>query len=853
MSHICLTISLLPFLFSCFPFSFSRIKHPYRDQLLLKDDEYAHCEVRFPPFSAQVDCTTFYFRPMKAVNTIFGFEVMTCYHLVALSLLPFLPRILGLQNYTYQDLQLCALNTVELSNLGPGDNVEPCVIFDVQPFPNASFAERSSRISIVQVTPSTCGNHRDGAFTGVQVLNAENDGKGTAIGFNQDHYVKLRLVSVVAGNPATLSEEEYKRRHKMILRSLLTSLEAPYIIGTCSFASSIEKDPALEHKAILMAQVGPPGFYLDGNPYVFGFHINSDTYPLPNVRALEFLAAKSEAGLSSIPITVISRTKSEFFASTCRSAIDSLKSAGFTQLTELFFDHSADNDRDGEVNQFDEDFLIGLADLACPPGSGDDDSYHPALFVCTLTEHDVILRRWLETGCSPTSIWVTAATWGWATSNRKAVPYFQGGGQWHESFNYADSYFESGQDLLNHNRRVFGYFGNYDQVVSYSIPHLFSRHLASHYRVVDTPNPTSDFQDNDERELLRRGMIVLTAETLFGPVSFNEVQRNVGREAAGTQWLPLSGGKEHENALISPLLQAEAQIVIPGLNTLDCDSGSFLNDTLLLDQGGLMLKSCSECPNNTFSKVPARLKECRPCPIGSSTGELDVNEFCAFRDDNLLSSGMLAFGYTAVATTWMFSIGFISWILYHRNDAVVKVSQIEFMVLICLGAMISSSTIVALSQQAGSDDDIKAASIGCTMAPFLYAIGWVLQYACLTAKTYRLFKVMQNTERMKRKTVRFFEMFRIVLAALFADLTILVCWAALSPLVVRTSVLTIACPLNSNSIGSILFSTSALKGVGAWTRQLEWLPLARLDVVSSMTPAIRHGYLPPLCFLFIFS
>lgn len=771
-----------------------------------------------------------------------------------MSLCSLLPGILGQQNYTYEDLQPCSLNTVEISKLGSEDSIEPCIIFDVQQdTPLNIFEEKSSRIAFVQVTPSNCGNHRDGAATGVQFLNADNDGKGITIGFYQDHYVNFHLVSVVAGNPASLSEEEYNRRHVMILKSMLSSLQAPYIVGTCSFASSIEKGPALEHKAIVMAQVGPPSFYTDGNPYVFGFHINSDTYPLPNVRALQFLAAEREGGPGSIPISVISRTRSEFFVSTCRSAIDDLHNAGFTNLTEHFYDHAADDDGDGQINQFDEDFLIGLADQACPPGSGDRDDFHPALFVCTLTEQDVILRRWLENGCSPTSLWATAATWGWATSNRDTVPYFQGGGQWHPSFEYSDPYFESGQDLLNHNRRNFGYLGTYDQVVSYAIPNLFSHHLVSHYRVIDNPNPVGDFQDDAKRELLRRDMIVLTAETLFGPVSFNELQRNVGRGAAGMQWLPANGDNWFENLLVSPLLQAEAQIVIPALSTLDCTAGSFLNSTKLLHQGALLFKSCSACPNDTFSKTSSRIKECSPCPTGSSTEDLDVNEFCIFRDDNLLPSGMLAFGYTAVAITWMLSIAFIAWIVYHRHDIVVKVSQIEFLVLICFGAMISSSTIVALSLQAGSGDDTRAASIGCTIAPFLYAIGWVFQYACLTAKTFRLFKVMQNRESFKRKTVRFCATFRIVPIAVFVDLTILICWTVLSPLVVSKCALILVVQFKMLRVFlSHLRSTSVLKGAQVSTRNLEWLPSVRSDVVSSATQAIRHGFLQAHYLHFIF-
>jgi hypothetical protein len=162
--------------------------------------------------------------------------------------------------------------------------------------------------------------------------------------------------------------------------------------------------------------------------------------------------------------------------------------AGLTNIEEFLFDHTDDHDGDGVTNEFDEDFLRDLADQACPPNNryfendeGQDHMYdknnqtlnlHPALFICTLIEHDVMIRRWVETGCRPISTWLTAATWGWADDNPNLVPYFQGGGQWHPAFTYSDMYFDSGTELLQYNERLYGYAGNYDQVVCYGMSHM---------------------------------------------------------------------------------------------------------------------------------------------------------------------------------------------------------------------------------------------------------------------------------------------------------------------------------------------------------------------------------------------
>jgi hypothetical protein len=255
-----------------------------------------------------------------------------------------------LKDYSYQDLKQCSMSSPQLAELGLEDDLEPCVIYEVLPTfiedelqyqilqpkgPIYGTYGQTSVISMVQVTPSNCFNHRDGAPTGVNLLNQDNDGKGVAIGFSSNgsdqstqhdseqethqYYVQFHFVSVVAGNPAALSEEEYNRRHGQILESMIEYLNAPYVVGTCSFASEVEKQVTTDHKAFLMAQVGPPGFYTDQqqhHPYLFGIHINSDLYPLPNVQSLIFSTDEQRQygnNKSELSIKVIYRTKSEFF------------------------------------------------------------------------------------------------------------------------------------------------------------------------------------------------------------------------------------------------------------------------------------------------------------------------------------------------------------------------------------------------------------------------------------------------------------------------------------------------------------------------------------------------------------
>mmetsp|Transcript_4208 Transcript_4208/g.6153 ORF Transcript_4208/g.6153 Transcript_4208/m.6153 type:complete len:975 (-) Transcript_4208:117-3041(-) len=684
------------------------------------------------------------------------------------------------REFTYSDLQPCALSSVELHKKNQAeDYVEPCIIADVQPPENQS-NNRSAIITIIQVTRTSCGPWRDGSIIAVDKLNNDNDGKGVAIGFQNDFYVQFRLVSIVSGNQVNLDESEYNRRHVMLLNSTLETLKPQYIVGTCSWDAYLEKGPALAYKTIISTQVGPPEFYEDKNPYVFGMHINSDMYPQPAVQELKFFAETLPGGLSDQPMRVIYRNKSGFFNSTCRAAIDLAKSSGLTDVVAFEYDPEGDHDQNGVTNDLDEPFLQSLADQACSPGS---EEQKPALFLCTLIEHDVILERLKQNGCRPISLWATPSTWGWASQNPDVIPYFQGGGQWHKAFQYSDRYFTSGQALLDYyTEKNENADAQYDLVVSYAIPVLYSQHIIASYRIEDDPDPLQDFKSEKKYEFLRRDLVILKADTIFGPVTFDANQRNEGRGAAATQWLPDdTTGSTYENKLTSPLLQAEAKIFIPVPGATDCDSGEFVNVTAIQNDDCILCNKCDSCPTDTFTLESNQQLQCNACPPGSTTTGKDGQELCTIIKENLLPNTLLAFAYVGVSIVWLLSTFFIYWIIKNKEDPVVRIGQPEFLVLICVGAIISSSSVIFLSLQAGNEEDTKWASMGCMTAPFLYGIGWVIEYSSMSAKTYRLFKMMNNP-RMQRIKITAYDMYKIVVGALVLDVIVLGTWAIVSPL-----------------------------------------------------------------------
>ena len=697
--------------------------------------------------------------------------------------------ISAVDELSFESLQLCELSSLEIFNLPSTENIEPCIIHHVDPNATETYNATASGpydliVTGLMVTASNCHDHRDGSMVAMEKLNADNNGKGFAIGFSKDFYVGFQLISVIAGNPAFLGNAAYDALHKHLLNTMLeaTTGQFRFIIGTCSQKASIEKEFALAHETILIAQVGPPSFYNPSeNPWVFGFHVTSDDYTAASIRKLRFMAETQPGGVARQPVRVIYNTRSEFFFSTCATALRMLEEAGFSDVVSVLYDPFEDDDGDGIENYRDYQTMTKVVDEICPPGSANRTDVPPALYMCTLTEQDLILPRLRENHCLLTSLWMTPATWGWALQNQKQVPYVQGAGQWHSAFQYSDEYFDSGIEMLESNVPKVGYLGGYDMLVSYAIPVFYARFLHIVYRVYNNPDPLGDVSTPEGREQLRRIMLNIRVDTIFGTVQFDDKQRNNGRESAAIQWQSRPYAAL-ESSLFSPDSQAQTELIVPASIASACPPGEFSNASMLDDRLALLEGICSLCPKDSFSPSPGRDLECSACPDGTST-QGEVGAFnCTRVEDNLLSNGMLSFGYVAIAVSWLMAFFFIGWVIVHRKDPVVSLAQIPYLLLICVGGIVSTSSIVGLLFQAGTGEDTDQATAGCKAAPILYSVGWVIQYGSLCSKTLRLSMIVESSTLGRRAKFSVWSSSYAIIVPLVVDAVILTAWTIINPL-----------------------------------------------------------------------
>lgn len=192
------------------------------------------------------------------------------------------------------------------------------------------------------------------------------------------------------------------------------------------------------------------------------------------------------------------------------------------------------------------------------------------------------------------------------------------------------------------------------------------------------------------------------------------------------------------------------------------------------------------------------------CPVGTAGencelpcdpdhGTADANGNCVCRsikwtgndcsikvqeETHMLPHSIVAVCYSLVGITFVAVMCCASWVIKNRKRAQVKMAQPSFLLLILIGCVISTSTIIALAQEDEGEGPVHA----CMAIPWLYSVGFSLTFGVLFAKIQRIYKLMESAAEMKRLTVSATETVRTVGLVLAIDVCILTVWTILDPL-----------------------------------------------------------------------
>ena len=147
---------------------------------------------------------------------------------------------------------------------------------------------------------------------------------------------------------------------------------------------------------------------------------------------------------------------------------------------------------------------------------------------------------------------------------------------------------------------------------------------------------------------------------------------------------------------------------------------------------------CVRCAKDTYKAVAGdSVALCLSCGAGSFTGSAgaDSSALCLEIPDeamNYLPRGLTVLGYFLFSLNALLSLGFIGWTAAHRRERMVRNAQPIFLYLVCVGCIISSSTILPLGFDDGNTSQ-AGADAACVVLPWLYSIGFCLSFAALWA------------------------------------------------------------------------------------------------------------------------
>lgn len=706
-------------------------------------------------------------------------------------------------------IQVDKLGACELSSADlrvTQEDVTPCVMYNdtlnivsSESDSNSNSTVSSTEILLLQITPAHCADHRDGVRTSVQKI---NNTTGFNVGYGNKTTVHFRLVSLIAGRSAT--DAGYGSIHQELLESALATYSVTYVVGTCSEASPYEGH--IEGR-IIMAQVGPNQYYEDNdNEYLFGIHVSSDDYALDTLRQISFVSPGAT-------VAIAGRDRSTFYNSTCNAAatLANLSSVKLSLIFNERYDPQGDSNGNGMNDSSDESFSKDLARRMCSSGAN---VY--VLCIASDTEANSMVDFWIDNGCLPSAVWSTSTTlaWGLANLNGRAQ-YFSGAGQWHTAFLYVDDYFPGGGvQLQQYNENLYGYTPTYDTVASYTIPNIFRAHLTKFFSDQQSPDVATYIVNNYEK--LRRSLETFTGDTIYGRVSFNSWRRNIGRDPAGVQILPVSSSRrqllhnivphsnlsknstgntnvtnsiveeevnaeesvvEFTDACIAPSDAASAAFLFPVPLAEACNPGASQNASTPLSSNCFLCDKCLACEEGSFS---ASGDSCDVCPENSVSEGTGATQ-CYRYIDNMLPHSLKVLGYVVVAINWALAIGFGVWVFVHRKEPVVQLSQPFFLYLVAIGSAVSSATIIVLAVDASAEDDVESANIACVLIPWFYCIGFTLSFSALFAKSWRLGRIVNN-KLMKRIRITNMDLLKSILVVLCLDALVLAVWTALDPL-----------------------------------------------------------------------
>jgi len=153
-------------------------------------------------------------------------------------------------------------------------------------------------------------------------------------------------------------------------------------------------------------------------------------------------------------------------------------------------------------------------------------------------------------------------------------------------------------------------------------------------------------------------------------------------------------------------------------------------------------------------------------------------------DENLIGN-LKYIGFTCFGIVVVSAIVCIAWTFHLRKSIVVKAAQPFFLIMVALGVLVMSSSMVPLSFDDGGDitslSDFEKVAI-CQSIPWLGFTGFTCTFSALLGKTWRVNKLFHSRTEHARITVTERDVLGRFALLLSCNIIVLICWTAIDPL-----------------------------------------------------------------------
>jgi hypothetical protein len=124
-------------------------------------------------------------------------------------------------------------------------------------------------------------------------------------------------------------------------------------------------------------------------------------------------------------------------------------------------------------------------------------------------------------------------------------------------------------------------------------------------------------------------------------------------------------------------------------------------------------------------------------------------------DKNYIGRTGRAIGYTLMGIVMILSLASLVWLAWHAKERAVRNSQPIFLCMVSVGSFLMASAIIPMSleEDIGSISE-EGLDKACQAVPWLYAVGAIVAFSALFAKTRAIYQVCTRTRRQYMKRTK---------------------------------------------------------------------------------------------------